>query len=122
MSCHAPQTQRAIRRCSRANSEARGARSSPCVRWTADLVPAVAANAAQDVGPGERPPFPLRLIWGEPATPTWTATHDLSIGVAKALRGEKVSRAELHVLRGARHNLQIDRPKRLATLTASKKS
>jgi haloalkane dehalogenase len=91
----------------------RGASSSlvPLRSLTADLVPAVAANAPR-MSALATASFPLRLIWGD-------RDPDLSIGVAKALR-EKVSRAELHVLSGARHNLQIDRPKRLAALLLRK--
>jgi haloalkane dehalogenase len=88
-----------------------GPRSSlrPLRSLTADLIPAVAADAAR-VPELAQAPFPIRLIWGG-------ADPDLAVGVAQDLH-RAVPASTLHVLPRARHYLQIDEPGRVARLLA----
>lgn len=84
-----------------------GPRSSllPLRSLTADLIPAVAANAAR-VPELARASFPIRLIWGG-------GDPDLAVGVAEELH-RAVPASTVHVLPRARHYLQIDDPGRVA--------
>jgi pimeloyl-ACP methyl ester carboxylesterase len=73
----------------------------------ADAIAAVGANAGR-LPALAAAPFPVHLIWG-------AHDPDLNVGVAEALR-DSLPGAELDVLPGAHHNLQIDEPTALARL------
>ena len=77
---------------------------------TADLVSAVAINASR-LAQLHRFGRPVRLIWGE-------KDPDLNTGVARDLQ-KFLPNSRLFVLPGAHHNVQIDRPRRVAQLLLS---
>jgi haloalkane dehalogenase len=74
---------------------------------TADTIPTVAGNAAR-LPELAAFPKPVRLIWGD-------KDPDLNTGIARSLK-EAAPASELFILPDARHNLQIDEPRRVAEL------
>jgi pimeloyl-ACP methyl ester carboxylesterase len=79
----------------------------PLLSLTADLLPAVVADASR-IPELAALPAPIRLVWGQ-------RDPDLNVESARFL-ATQVPRAKLYVLRRAHHNLQIDEPAAVARL------
>jgi pimeloyl-ACP methyl ester carboxylesterase len=87
--------------------DGRDSSRAPLLSLAADAIPAVAANAGR-LDELAAFPRPIRLIWGD-------RDPDLNTDIARALH-EAVPASELLVVPEARHNLQIDEPRRVADL------